>query len=66
MILTRKLVDLLADKKVMRLERSKLPLFLEHDGLIRFTSSHSSNTRVHGNILIDRSMTSPIQVCAYL
>lgn len=62
MILTRKLVDLLSDKSVLRHDRSNLPLFMKNDGLLRVSSPPGPGPKVQGNVLIDRTLTSPIQV----
>lgn len=62
MILTKKLVDILSNKNTLRLERAKLPLFLRHEGIVRVASPPALGPKINGNILIDPSMTSPIQV----
>ena len=62
MILTRKLVELLGDKKKVRYDRSSLPLFMHQEGIIRVTSPPGPGSKISGNILVDRSLTSPIQV----
>lgn len=62
MILTRKLVDLLSDKSVLRHDRSNLPLFMREEGLLRVASPPGHGPTVNGNVLVDRTLTSPIQV----
>jgi 23S rRNA (cytosine1962-C5)-methyltransferase len=62
MILTRKLLEVFADKKNVRVERSKLPLFLGNEGILRITSPKGEAPKITGNVLVDRSLTFPIQV----
>lgn len=62
MILTRKLVDLFADKSKLRHDRSNLPLFMKEDGILRIASPSGPGPKIQGNVLLDRTLTSPIQV----
>jgi hypothetical protein len=64
MLLTRRLAELFSDKRCLRIDRSKLALFEHNDGIIPIATPPGPGTKITGNVLVDRSLTSPIQVRA--
>ncbi|XP_049850733.1 putative ribosomal RNA large subunit methyltransferase YwbD [Schistocerca gregaria] len=62
MILSRGLQKLLVNRKTLYLDRGKLPAFKGREGFVPFVVPLNNSQSVHGNLLIDRTLSSPIQV----